>query len=387
MRIAVANHLAPERICRILQEIPDYTIAWVAEEGADAVRQCHVDRPDLLLIDPDIPGLDGIEATRQIMEGAPCPILIVTQTIEKNAARVFKAIGCGALDAVDIPLTGDDVAAEQSRKAFLKKIKTMSRLQRHENTLLPIDPPTTKLSAPPAAPPTTKIGSSRISVEGSPLKTEAFRRKTETFRAYGFALPPLVVIGSSTGGPKTLVSVFSELPKDLNAAIVVVQHLDQEFSAGLAEWLNTQTALRVRVAMRGGRPEKGVVDVAGTNDHLVITSGLTYAYTPEPFDNPYRPSVNVFFRSVARYWPDVGCGLILTGMGRDGAAELLTLRSLGWHTIAQDQESSIVYGMPKAAKELNAAVEILSLNELGRAIVKFAARTARTPSQWPTRMK
>ncbi len=371
MRIAVANHQAPERICRILREVPEYSIAWVAEEGEEAVRRCCADRPDLLLIDPEIPGLDGIEATRQIMEYAPCQILIVTQTIEKNAARVFKAIGCGALDAVDIPLSGTNSTAEQSRKTFLKKIKTMSRLQRRESELFPVETPSPK--NPAAQTPQT----------GSRKKSETFRRKTEILRAFGVSLPPLIVVGSSTGGPKTLVRIFSRLPQDLHAAIVVIQHLEQEFSAGLAEWLNTQTSLQVRVAMRGGRPEAGVIDVAGTNDHLVITSGLTFAYTPEPFDNPYRPSVNVFFRSVARHWPDVGCGLILTGMGRDGAAELLTLRSLGWHTIAQNKESSIVYGMPKAANELNAAAEILTLDDIGPAIVTFSSRTVRIPSQWP----
>jgi two-component system response regulator WspF len=159
--------------------------------------------------------------------------------------------------------------------------------------------------------------------------------------------------------------------------------LDQEFSAGLAEWVSSQTSLQVRVATSGGHPEQGVVDVAATNDHLVVTSGLTFAYTPEPFENPYRPSVNVFFRSVARYWPDVGCGIVLTGMGRDGAAELLTLRSLGWHTIAQDQETSIVYGMPKAAKELHAAVEVLPLERIAPAILKFLSQTGKKVSQWP----
>lgn len=377
MRIAVVNHQAPERICRILQEVPGYTIAWIAHEGEEAVRKCRADLPDLLLIDPDIPGLDGIEVTRQIMERTPCPILIVTLAIEQNAARVFKAIGCGALDAVDIPLPGYDSQAEQSRKTFLKKIKTMSRLQRHENNPFQVDSP----------PPKTEHPRSETQSKNTRLKTEMFRRKTETFRAYGFALPPLVVIGSSTGGPKTLVQVLSQLPRDLEAAVVVIQHLDQEFSAGLAEWLNTQTSLQVRIATRGSRPEKGIVDVAGTNDHLVLTSGLTFAYTPEPFDNPYRPSVNVFFRSVARHWPDIGCGIILTGMGRDGAAELLTLRSLGWHTLAQDQETSIVYGMPKAARDLNAAVEILALDQIAPAILKFVSRAKGTRTQWPAKIK
>jgi two-component system response regulator WspF len=212
----------------------------------------------------------------------------------------------------------------------------------------------------------------------SPRKTESFRSntrsfrpKTESFRSLIAQLvPPLVVIGSSTGGPKTLVQVLSRLPKNLKAAIVIVQHLDQEFSGGLAEWLNIQTPLQVRVAARGARPEQGIVDVAGTNDHLILTAGLTFAYTPEPQRNPYRPSVDVFFKSVAKYWPDKGCAVLLTGMGRDGAAELANLRKLGWHTITQDKTTSVVYGMPKAAKELNAAVEILPVEKISSAMVR-----------------
>jgi two-component system response regulator WspF len=128
------------------------------------------------------------------------------------------------------------------------------------------------------------------------------------------------------------------------------------------------------VATRGSQPEKGIVDVAGTNDHLILTAGLRFAYTPEPQNNPYRPSVDVFFRSVAKYWPGRGCAILLTGMGRDGATEMAKLHNMGWYTIAQDQATSVVYGMPKAAKELNAATEILSLEEISSAILDFASR-------------
>lgn len=361
MRIGVVNSSMPDRLCRIILSVPDYEIAWVAHDGNDAVRQCAVDRPDLVLLDPDIPGLDGVEATRRIMARTPCPILIVTGAIDQNAARVFKAIGCGALDAVNAPLLGKTEQAQQSRTAFLKKIKTLVKLQNSFSF-----PDTESFRTE------TVRRKSTATFSGD---TERLRQKTETFRMNAIHVPPLVVIGSSTGGPKTLVKVFSRLPSRLDAAIVVVQHLDQEFSAGLAEWLNTQTPLRVRVAARGTHPAKGVIDVAGTNDHLVLTAGLTFAYTPEPVENPYRPSVDVFFRSVARYWPEPGCAILLTGMGRDGAVELVNLRSLGWHTIAQDQATSIVYGMPKAAKELNAALKILPINEIAPAISKFVTQT------------
>ena len=363
MRIGVVNSSIPDRLCRIILSVPDYDVAWVAHNGNDAVRQCLVDRPDLVLLDPDIPGLDGVEAIRQIMERAPCPILIVTRAIDQNAARVFKGIGCGALDAVNAPLPDGNEQAQQSRTAFLKKIKTMLKLQGKATILSP--PDTVDIRTETAQRRTTKFFSD---------STERLRRKTEAFRKNAIYVPPLVVIGSSTGGPKTLVKLFSRLPAHLEAAIVVVQHLDQEFSAGLAEWLNIQTPLRVRVAARGTHPARGVIDVAGTNDHLVLTAGLTLAYTPEPHENPYRPSVDVFFRSVSRYWPEPGCAVLLTGMGRDGAAELVNLRNLGWHTIAQDQATSVVYGMPKAAKELDAALEVLPIEDIGPAILKFVTQ-------------
>ena len=151
-----------------------------------------------------------------------------------------------------------------------------------------------------------------------------------------------------------------------------MQHVDKMFSAGFVEWLNAQTALRVRLAVSGDFPAPGTVYVAGSNDHLVLTPRLTFSYNPEPRTLPYRPSVDILFKSVAQYWPAKGKAILLTGMGRDGAEGLAILRKAGWHTIAQDQASSIVYGMPKAAKELEAAVEILSLGEIAASLLKSA---------------
>jgi two-component system response regulator WspF len=361
MRIAVVNNLVPQDLCRIILTIPDYEIAWVAHDGAEAVKKCASDRPDLILIDPDLPRMDGVEATCRIMEEFPCPILIVTTKVEDNAAKVFKAIGCGALDAVNTPLRGDDEQAQRSREVFLKKINTIVKLQ---------GAPSKKV-----APKTeSKAEALRRKTESFREQAETFRRKTESFRMFlSEQIPPLVIVGSSTGGPKTLVKVLSRLPENLEVAVVIVQHLDKEFTSGLADWLNAQTSLKVRVATRGAYPEKGIVDVAGTNDHLILTAGLRFAYTPEPRNNPYRPSVDVFFKSVAKHWPNKGCAILLTGMGRDGATELANLRNIGWYTIAQDQATSVVYGMPKAAKELNAATEILSLEKIGSAILHFAS--------------
>lgn len=181
----------------------------------------------------------------------------------------------------------------------------------------------------------------------------------------------LLVIGASAGGPAALVKVLSALPADFPAAVVVIQHVDEEFAIGMAEWLSQQSPLPVRVALEGDRPEPGKVLLAATQDHLALNNAGVLGYTPNPKDYVYRPSVDVFFQSVCRFWRGEAVGVLLTGMGRDGAIGLKALRDTGWHTIAQDQATSAVYGMPKAAATLNAAVDILALEQIGPTLAKL----------------
>jgi len=172
-------------------------------------------------------------------------------------------------------------------------------------------------------------------------------------------LPDLIAIGSSTGGPEALAVILSALPRTLESTIVIVQHLDKEFSLDMVKWLNTRSHLNVRLAPEGGSPGKGAVYVAGTNDHLALTEKRAFHYTPRPRKLLYRPSVDVFFNSIEKNWPGKGTAVLLTGMGKDGARGLYELKKAGWHTIAQDEKTSAVYGMPGAAKKMNAAVDIL----------------------------
>jgi two-component system, chemotaxis family, response regulator WspF len=189
------------------------------------------------------------------------------------------------------------------------------------------------------------------------------------------ATVPLIAIGSSTGGPKVLATILSRLPNDLNAAIVIIQHLDLSFSSGFADWLQGQTKLPIRLAVAGDRFTPGNILIAGTNDHLYLKADLTLSYTKDPIDYPYRPSVDVFFNSIAQNWTGKGTGILLTGMGRDGAEGLNTLKQKGWQTIAQDKESCIVYGMPKAAIALNAAVQVLSPDRITDYILQHSNRS------------
>lgn len=185
----------------------------------------------------------------------------------------------------------------------------------------------------------------------------------------------IIAIGSSAGGPHALAAILASLPADLPAALLIIQHVNKEFSAGLAEWLNQQTAMRVRIAPEGGRPERGTVFVAGTDEHLILRPDFTFSYVSRPWENPYRPSIDVFFHSMALYYRDrpgraENMGILLTGMGKDGAEGLLRLRRTGCRTLAQDEQSSAVYGMPRAARKLDAADEILPLEKIAPAILK-----------------
>ncbi len=359
MRIAIVNDLtiATSVLKQVVQMVPEYQIIWTAKDGAEAVTRCIQDPPDLVLMDLNMPVMDGVEATRQIMKQSPCGILIVTASTERSLSRVYEAMCHGALDAIDTPVLNPSIGI-QSPEALLSKISTLRRL---------IQPTAKSVRSKPLAgvgvgsrgsensdlPPRSNSGFKNRSMP--PDRSPIFDRSS-----FSSSAPPLIAIGSSTGGPKALAAVLSELPVGFGAAIAVVQHVDAQFSSGLASWLAQQIQLPVRIAKAGEALEPGVVLLAGSNDHLEVKPNLTLGYTKDPIDYPYRPSVDVFFNSLAEHWTRRGTAVLLTGMGRDGAKGLLALRSMGWNTIAQDKSSCVVYGMPKAAIDLNAAVEVLS---------------------------
>ena len=334
LKIAIANDLplAVESLRRALTggPSPRHQLAWVAGDGAEAVRRCAEDRPDLLLLDLIMPGMDGVEATRRIMAQSPCAILLVSAHAGTQTGRIFEAMGAGALDVV-APPTG------ASPTEFLAKIDTMARF----------------------------LGSS--GARKKPSAAPAHPAPAPSARQDG-----LVTIGSSAGGPPALAQVLGGLPAGFPVPVVIVQHLDEKFAPGLAEWLDSQTPLAVRLARPGDCPLPGTVLLAGTGDHLVFTGPTRLDYTPDPVDYPYRPSVDVFFESAARHRRGDILGVLLTGMGRDGAKGLKTLRDQGHHTVAQDQATSAIYGMPKQAAAIGAAVEILPLGGVAAALVRWA---------------
>jgi two-component system response regulator WspF len=328
MKIGIANDslTAAEALRRALAAGGEHQVAWVARTGADAVRLCKDLPPDLVLMDLAMPVLDGVEATRLIMREAPCAILIVTAAPQDNVGQVFRALGAGALDVTATPVL---LGRRGGEAALLAKIRTIEKLI--VGAPAPAAPAT---SAPPSGP----------------------------------AVERLVAIGASTGGPVALARLLARWRPPPDTAAVVVQHIDPAFAGQLARWLGEQTGVPVR-AIAGGDPvEGGLVQVAASDDHLRLTPRHRFAYDAHPRDEVYRPSIDVFFHSVARYWSTNATGILLTGMGRDGASGLLAMREAGQATIAQDEASSAVYGMPRAAADLGAAEKILSLDNIAPAL-------------------
>jgi two-component system, chemotaxis family, response regulator WspF len=318
MRIGIANDLpmAAEALRRVLAAGGEHQVAWIARTGADAVRLCADLRPDLVLMDLDMPLLDGVEATRRIMANAPCAILIVTARPQDNVGQVFRALGAGALDVVATPVLLGQPGGEA---ALLAKIRTIGKL-----------------------------------VAGRPAPVPAGVPHVAR----------LVAIGASTGGPAALARLFTGWQPPPDTAAVVVQHIDSSFAAQLVKWLGEQTAARVAAIADGDHLEGGMVQVATTADHLCLAPGHRLRYDVHPRDEIHRPSIDVFFHSVARHWERAAAGILLTGMGRDGAAGLLAMRAAGHATATQDEASSAVYGMPRAAAKMNAAEKILPLNNI-----------------------
>ncbi len=332
MRIGLADDDLSEvqLVRRLLESVPAYRIAWVSQNGPETIENCLHDKPDLILLKLGRPGLDAVQMTRAITQRSACPVLLLTDPRTEQWDKVFEAMGHGALDAARFP-TLDAGGEISGGDELLRKIAIIARL----------------------------IGKKEGGIP--PIQRRAVAAKTVT--------PGLVALGASTGGPRALAHIFSRLPANLGVCFVVVQHVDTQFVKGLADWLDGQTPLKVAIAQEGEAPRPNRVLLAGGEDHLVLGPDGGFHYTAEPRDYPYRPSVDSLFMSLRRYWERRDLAILLTGMGRDGAKGLKGLREAGWHTIVQDEETSTVYGMPKAALSCGAAVEVLPLAQIPEAII------------------
>jgi len=349
MRIAIVNDVAMtlEMLRRMVSKMPGHEVIWLARSGTEAIAKCKEDRPDIILMDLVMPGINGVEATRQIMLQYACAILVVTASVKGNQRLAFEALSAGAVDIVQTPSFDAD-----GESGF------DDQLQRKINNISQI-----------------------VEYKYKQARKSEKSRRTDQDGNGASEKDLLVAIGASTGGPAAVVEVLNKLPANFPAAVIVVVHVDSAFAFGMAQWISGMVKMPVHIAREGEHPRAGEVLVAASNDHLILGSQQKLQYTSEPLDYPYRPSVDVFFSSLVQSWRGEAIGVLLTGMGRDGAKGLKKMREHGWQTIAQDEKSSAIYGMPKEAAKIGAASEILPLGSIGAKLIRYIGKVRETVRQ------
>jgi two-component system, chemotaxis family, protein-glutamate methylesterase/glutaminase len=339
LRVLIADDspAVQRALAALLEDDPDVSVVGIAANGAEAVRMCKELRPDLVTMDVFMPVMDGLEATRQIMRDAPTRILIVSSMAKsRDMGIAFEAIRAGAVEVMEKPhgmLRGN---YSEIRAALLRLLKGAAEATPKA---------TPSLAPPPPAPSRRRTGDIPVVLT-----------------------PQIVCIGGSTGAPGVLVEILANLREGFRVPIVVAQHIARGFAGSMAEWLDSQCGLTVRM-IRGEEPlVPGVVLVAPDDGHVEISRN-TVARVPDArlagrVVGAHTPSVDLLFSSAAAAYGRWSLGILLSGMGRDGARGLLSMREAGGVTIAQDEGSSVVWGMPKAAVDLGAATAVMSPAEI-----------------------
>jgi len=327
-------------MCKVLTNMmnsdPQILVVAVASNGKEAVEVVPLLKPDFITMDMDMPIMDGLEATKQIMAYHPTPILIVSSSVfQQGMDKVFKAISHGALDVIDkseLELVGN----KKSGEALIAKIKFLTSVRvmdqslmkfRHERSIVDLRPPTRKVS------------------------------------------DKIVAIVASTGGPQALLKILQRLPADFPCGIVIVQHITSGFLAGLVDWLAKECKIKVKIGEDSEEIRPGVAYIAPDNFHMRVTGGGKISLSDEPANNGHRPSGDVLLESVAKTYGKEGVAAILTGMGRDGAMGMKAIKQSQGMTIAQNEKSCVVFGMPNVAIEMNVIDQVLPLERIAEEIV------------------
>ncbi len=314
-------------------------------------------RPDVLLLDIEMPGMDGLTFLRQVMEEMPIPTVICSTLTEKGSKVALEALAAGAVAVVAKPRLGLKQFLEESRRELLQTLKTAARSRPRAATAA--KPPLAAGAAPPG-PATVRPAHARPAING----------------LHALAMNKPVVIGSSTGGTQALELVLTALPADA-PGIAITQHMPEKFTAMYAQRLDGLCAMNVREARDGDRLERGTVLIAPGGKHLQLrkAGGQYFAKVIDgPPVNRHKPSVDVLFRSAADCAGRDVLAIMLTGMGDDGARAMKQLHDLGARTIAQDEATCVVFGMPKEAIALGAVDEVMPIQQVARAILAFDAR-------------
>lgn len=336
--IAEDSPVMRELLVSLVQGAPGFQVVGTARTGAEAVRLAKRLQPDIIAMDIHMPEMDGFEATRRIMTETPRPIVLMSASFSKyERTLAFDALQAGALSALEKPTMRDSVEAYRNLIGQLRLMSEVKVVRRWGGPSV--------VQMEQVTPP--------------PIMTNHHRASKLQ----------LVAIGASTGGPAALASLLSELPADFPVPILIVQHISPGFSLGFASWLNQKSPLEVRLARHNDEPQPGQVLIAPDSQHMVINSMGLVALHNGPAIHNLRPAANLLFESVAQVYGSTAIGVILTGMGSDGAEGLSSMRRAGARTIAQNKESCVVFGMPAVAINLGAAEQVLHINQIAAALV------------------
>ncbi len=330
IRVLVADdsELFRELLARVIALGPGFEVVATVGDGKAAAELARICKPDVITMDLDMPGVDGYSGIARIMAETPTPILVLTAYREEAVG--FRALSLGALDILEKPRATTDLDEYgqllRSRLRLLAGVKVIRHLR-------------------------------------------GLRGRAEpTPRAV--ARTHLVVVGASLGGPRALATMLRGLPADFPVPIAIVQHIADGFTEGLASWLGSESRLVVREARDGEALRAGRVVLAPTGYHLLVGDGVVRLSDAPPVDT-FKPSVTPLFLSAAKAYRERACGVILTGMGHDGAEGLRAIKLAGGPTLAQDEGSSAVFGMPRAAIELGAVDRILPIEEIAQVLVEL----------------
>jgi two-component system chemotaxis response regulator CheB len=331
-----------EFLVQILSSDPGMTVVGTAKDGREALEAVERHRPDVITMDINMPRMNGFEATRKIMETNPTPIVIVSGNVNGAEARTsFLALEAGALSVVPRPCGAETAESEESRQSLIQTVKLMSEVKVVRRWRLA----RSRRSQPHLSP----------------------RKETEAGRI------DLVAIGASTGGPNALKRLLTGLSAHFPAPLVIVQHMTPGFVEGFGQWLSESTGVPTRVAVHGDRLVPGRALLAPDGFHLGLGSRDRVVLSDALPENSVRPAVSYLFRSVGAL---LGCncaGVLLSGMGRDGVDELGDLKLKGGVTVAQDEKTSAVFGMPGEAVRLHAADYILAPEQIAELLKRLSA--------------
>ncbi|NEQ55626.1 MAG: chemotaxis-specific protein-glutamate methyltransferase CheB [Leptolyngbya sp. SIO3F4] len=323
---------------RILTSSSDIKIVGTASTGQEGLALIPASQPDVICTDFFMPKMDGLEFTAQVMNKYPRPILVISASVqEDDTHRIFQLLEAGAVDILPKPKAGLDPENMLLKQALINKIRVLSGVKVFKKKRSFIN--------------------QRNNRPASLSKPHCDNR--------------IMVVGASTGGPLALQNLFTNLPENFPIPIVCVQHISRGFLQGLLDWLNNTSKLSIRIALAGERPKPGNIYFPSERQHLTLNRFGRFVYSQALPDENHCPSITTLFSSIARVYGGKAVGILLTGMGRDGADGMKAIADAGGVTIAQDESTSVVFGMPKEAIALGAAHQVLPIDAIAPAILQL----------------